>query len=152
MITGLKIQKVNSDKYLEDMITNMKFKINFDDVKTDESTVSVEFTFTANYEGGSDVKPMNVAQLNIVGTVDSKNSNGELDIVEIEQLWKTKKTLPIKFAEDIINLLNFECGARGTLLASSIGLLAPLAMSRAKLNPDGSDSKFGFSTSSGMRA
>ncbi|MEM0147284.1 MAG: hypothetical protein QXF85_02410, partial [Candidatus Micrarchaeaceae archaeon] len=52
---------------------------------------------------------------------------------EISKTWLDKKTLPIDFAEDLINLLNFECGSRGTLLAWSIGLIAPLPLSRAKL-------------------
>ena len=55
------------------------------------------------------------------------------DADEIVSMWKEKKTLPINFAEDVINMLNFECGSRGTLVAYSMGFVAPLPLSRARL-------------------
>ena len=30
-------------------------------------------------------------------------------VAQINDSWKNKKTLPLKFAEDLINILNFEC-------------------------------------------
>ncbi|MDE1845925.1 MAG: hypothetical protein KGH53_01425 [Candidatus Micrarchaeota archaeon] len=132
MITGLKINHVEATRETEDMISNMKFNINFDDLKVEGGeAVHVTFTFVANYDGEPG-KGKDVGMLKIVGVVMSKETRKDAD--EIMNVWKTKKTLPLKFAEDVINLLNFECGARGTLLASSIGLLAPLPLSRAKLS------------------
>lgn len=131
MISGLRISHVEADRMTEEMISNMKFNINFDNVKVEGENVHVEFTFVANYEGDAS-KGKDVGQLKIVGTILAKEAKKEVD--EISNLWKSKKTLPIAFAENVINLLNFECGARGTLLASSIGLLAPLPLSRAKLS------------------
>ena len=131
MITGVKVSKVEAERFNEDMIANMKFNINFDNVKVNADDVHVEFTFLANYEGAEASKAKDVGVLKITGTIMSKESKKDAD--EIANVWKTKKTLPLNFAEGIINLLNFECGARGTLLASSIGLLAPLPLSRAKL-------------------
>ena len=131
MITGVKINKVEAERYSEEMITNMKFNINFDNVKVEQDNVTVEYTFLADYEGGEPSKAKQVGQLKIIGTILSKESKKEAD--DIATVWKSKKTLPIAFAENVINLLNFECGARGTLLASSIGLLAPLPLSKAKL-------------------
>lgn len=130
MITGLRISHVEATRDNEDMISNMKFNINFDNVKVEGENVHVEFTFQANYDGDV-TKKQEVGQLKITGIVMSKETKKEAD--EILNVWKNKKTLPIAFAENVINLLNFECGARGTLLASSIGLLAPLPLSRAKL-------------------
>jgi len=132
MISGLRISHVEASRTNEEAIMNMKFNINFDAVKVDNENVHVDFTFIANYEGGEAAKVTEVGTLKIVGTIMSKESKKEAD--EISNVWKSKKTLPIGFAEGIINLLNFECGARGTLLASSIGLLAPLPLSRAKLS------------------
>ncbi|MGI0141571.1 MAG: hypothetical protein ACREBF_02900 [Candidatus Micrarchaeales archaeon] len=131
MISGLRISHVEAKRDSEEMITNMKFNINFDNVKVENDTVHVEFTFVANYEGGEPSKAKEVGMLKIMGTIMSKENKKDTD--EISSVWKNKKTLPIGFAESVINLLNFECGARGTLLASSIGLLAPLPLSRAKL-------------------
>ncbi|MDP8003845.1 MAG: hypothetical protein RAK17_06660, partial [Caldisphaera sp.] len=77
----------------------------------------------------------NVGDLKIVGKVFMKEDKKRAE--EISKSWKEQKTLPIDLAEDLINLLNFECGSRGTLLAWSVGLVAPLPLTRAKLQPQG---------------
>ncbi len=128
MITGLDISKVEASRDAKEAITNMKFNINFDDVSVENDSVSVDFTFVAVYEGSATKQ---VGQIKISGSVSSKEN--KKDVEEINTTWKNKKTLPLKFAEDVINLLNFECGSRGTLVAYSIGFAAPLPLSRAKL-------------------
>jgi hypothetical protein len=137
MITALEVTKIEANREVKDPIGNMKFNINFDNVKVDKENVEVAFTFTAIYEGTSASKQ--VGQLKISGNVVSKEAKKDAD--EISAVWKDKKTLPLRFAEDVINLLNFECGARGTLVAYSIGFVAPLPLSRAKLQE--TDSKTG---------
>jgi hypothetical protein len=129
MITALEVNNIEAKRDVKDPIGNMKFNINFDDVKVDKENVQVAFTFTAVYEGMSSSKQ--IGQLKISGNIVSKESKKDAD--DISATWKDKKTLPLKFAEDVINLLNFECGARGTLVAYSIGFVAPLPLSRAKL-------------------
>jgi len=131
MITGIDINKVEASRLSKDMITNMKFNINFDDVKINNDNVEVAFTFVTSYEGGAESSPKNVGEIRIKGNVTSKEDKKSIE--EIADAWKNKKTLPLSFAENIINLLNFECGARGTLLAYSIGFVAPLPLTRAKL-------------------
>ncbi|MGC8710227.1 MAG: hypothetical protein ACP5RF_01265 [Candidatus Micrarchaeia archaeon] len=131
MITGIDINKVEATKGSKETITNMKFNINFDDVKINQDNVEVAFTFVASYEGGSQSAPKSIGEIKVVGSVVSKEAKKDID--EISDTWKSKKTLPLQFAENIINLLNFECGARGTLVAYSIGFVAPLPLSRAKL-------------------
>lgn len=138
MITGIEINKVEAKRHLSEAISNMKFNINFDDVKVENDMVNVDFTFTAVYEKGEPSKEEKVGDLTIVGTILSKEGKKETE--EISSTWKSKKTLPIKFAEDVINLLNFECGARGTLVAYSIGFAAPLPLSRAKLQENAAGS------------
>ncbi len=128
MITGLEVTKVEANRKVSEAISNMKFNINFEDVKVDKENVTVGFTFTAVYEGAASKE---IGQLKIEGNVVSKENRKDAD--EIVSTWKEKKTLPLKYAEDVINLLNFECGARGTLVAYSIGFAAPLPLSRAKL-------------------
>lgn len=131
MITGIDIKNVEAKKEHNEAISNMKFNINFDGVKVSQDEVEVEFTFTATYEGESASKTRSIGELKIAGSVKAKENKEESK--NIESTWKTKKTLPLKFAEDVINLLNFECGARGTLVAYSIGFAAPLPISRARL-------------------
>jgi len=129
MITEVNIKEIEAKRVHKDLIANMKFNINFDDVKVDKENVSVDFTFTTDYEGQESSK--NIGKLEIKGNIVSKESKKETD--EIVSMWKEKKTLPINFAEDVINMLNFECGSRGTLVAYSMGFVAPLPLSRARL-------------------
>ncbi|MDE1822859.1 MAG: hypothetical protein KGH50_00875 [Candidatus Micrarchaeota archaeon] len=129
MITNIDVNKIEATRDLKEMISNMKFNINFESVKVDKENVDVGFTFVTAYEGSDKAKA--VGKLTISGTISAKES--KKDAEDIESTWKSKKTLPLKFAEDVINMLNFECGARGTLVAYSIGFVAPLPLSRAKL-------------------
>ena len=129
MITEVNIKEIEAKRAHKDLIANMKFNINFDDVKVDKDNVSVDFTFTTDYEGQESSK--NIGKLEIKGNIVSKESKKDAD--EIVSMWKEKKTLPINFAEDVINMLNFECGSRGTLVAYSMGFVAPLPLSRARL-------------------
>jgi hypothetical protein len=131
MITGIEISKVEAKRELSESISNMRFNINFEDVKVTKEDVKIHFTFSTIYDGGTPSKTTKVGELTIAGAILAKESSKDAE--EIASTWKNKKTLPIKIAEDVINLLNFECGARGTLLAYSIGFAAPLPISRAKL-------------------
>ena len=131
MITGIEISKVEARRDINEAISNMRFNINFEDVKVNQDNVKIAFTFSTVYDGGTPAKTTKVGELTIAGNVVAKET--KKDAEEIESTWKSKKTLPLKIAEDVINLLNFECGARGTLLAYSIGFAAPLPISRAKL-------------------
>ncbi len=132
MITGLNVVSVSANRPSVETITNMKFNINFDDVKVENDNVEISYTFTTTYEGGEN-NSKNVGDLKIVGKVFMKEDKKRAE--EISKTWKEQKTLPIDLAEDLINLLNFECGSRGTLLAWSVGLVAPLPLTRAKLQP-----------------
>ena len=131
MITGIRISEVHATRPIDEAIANMKFNINFDNVKVTESgDVEVEYTFTTVYEG-AEKSSKSVGELKIVGKVFAKEDKSMTN--QISGSWKEKKTLPIRFAEDVINILNFECASRGTLLAWSIGMIAPLPITRAKL-------------------
>ena len=130
MITGIGISEVEAHRPVSDPITNMKFNINFDNVKVTGENVEVAYTFTTDYEGGTK-GDKSVGDLKIKGTVLAKEDKDRVQ--EINETWKSKKTLPLSFAEDVINILNFECASRGTLLAWSIGVIAPLPLTRAKL-------------------
>jgi hypothetical protein len=130
MITGIGINDVEAHRPVSDPITNMKFNINFDNVKVTGDNVEIVFTFSTAYEGGEKGTKA-VGNLSIKGSVFAKEDK---DMVQqITNTWKDKKTLPLKFAEDVINILNFECAYRGTYLAGAIGTIAPLPLTRAKL-------------------
>ncbi len=132
MITSVDVTGIEATRMQKELISNMKFNINFDNVKVDKENVDVEFAFTAVYDGATAGKE--VGKLTIKGNLMAKES--KKDCEEIAQKWKEAKTLPLKFAEDVINMLNFECAARGTLVAYSIGFVAPLPISRAKLQDE----------------
>ena len=132
MITAVDVTRIEANRAQKELIANMKFNINFENVKVDKENVDVGFVFTAVYDGAQQGKE--VGKLTITGNVSAKES--KKDTEEIEKKWKEEKTLPLKFAEAVINMLNFECAARGTLVAYSIGFVAPLPLSRAKLQDD----------------
>jgi hypothetical protein len=132
MITAVDVTRIEANRTQKELISNMKFNINFENVKVDKEDVDVAFIFTAVYDGAQQGKE--VGKLTISGNILAKESKKESE--EIEKKWKDEKTLPLKFAEDVINMLNFECAARGTLVAYSIGFVAPLPLSRAKLQDD----------------
>ena len=131
MITDLDVTKVEGTRKTKEQITNMKFNINFDDVTVIQDSVKVAYTFVASYEGGKQSSPDNVGELKVSGTITSKED--KKSIAEIQKAWDEKKTLPLSFAENIINVLNFECGTRGTFVAHAVGLIAPVPLTRAKL-------------------
>ena len=79
-----------------------------------------------------------VGKLTITGKVSSKEEKAVAD--DVQKTWTSKKTLPLKFAEDVLNIITFECGSRGTLIAYSMGFIAPLPMSRTKLQEGSSGS------------
>ena len=138
MITGVDVQKIEA-KLREpngEMIGNMKFNINFESVKVSQENVTVGFIFTAVYEGSKSNK---LGELTLQGNIIAKEVKKDAD--EIDATWKNKKTLPVRFAEDVINLLNFECGARGTLVAYSMGFPAPLPISKARLQENTANAK-----------
>ena len=132
MITAIDVTRIEANRMQKDLIANMKFNINFENVKVDKENIDVEFVFSAVYDGTTQAKE--VGKLIIAGNLQAKES--KKDAEDIEKTWKEKKTLPLKFAEDVINMLNFECAARGTLVAYSIGFVAPLPLSRAKLQDE----------------
>lgn len=139
MITGIDISKVEASRDTKESIVNLKPGINFNEVKVEKDEIAVGFTFTVSYENASS-PAKNVGSLVITGRVLAKEAKKDME--DISNTWKTKNTLPTKFAEDVINLLTWECGARGTLIAYSLGLIPPLPMTRAKLSemPTGSES------------
>jgi len=136
MITGMEISKVEGERNSPEGIANMRFNINFDDVSTSDDSIEVAYTFLAVYESAVD-SSKSVGQIKISGKIKSKESKKDSD--EITSTWKNKKTLPIKFAENLINLINFECGSRGTLVAYSLGLVPPLPLTRATLQESNSN-------------
>ena len=51
MITGIDVTKIEANRASKELISNMKFNINFDNVKVEKEDVNVTFTFTAVYDG-----------------------------------------------------------------------------------------------------
>ena len=66
MITGNRINKVEASRPVDEAIVNMKFNINFDNVKVTGDNVEVAYTFTTTYEGEKNAK--SVGELKMLGT------------------------------------------------------------------------------------
>ncbi len=136
MITNIDVSKIEATRGSKELISNMKFNVAFDGVTVEKDNVHVDFTFSAFYEGETASKE--VGKLTITGKVSSKEEKAVAD--DVQKTWTSKKTLPLKFAEDVLNIITFECGSRGTLIAYSMGFIAPLPMSRTKLQEGSSGS------------
>lgn len=125
------VEKVEATRNTNENVANMRFNINFDNVSADGDSVKVAYTFVASYDSTADANAKTAGEIKIIGSILSKENKKDVD--RIISTWNEKKTLPIDYAELLINAINFECGSRGTLIAYSIGLVPPLPITRAKL-------------------
>ena len=86
MITGIRISEVHAARPVDEAIANMKFNINFDNVKVSENgNVEVIYTFTTSYEGG-EKGSKSVGELKINGSVFAKEDkeHGHADKRDME--------------------------------------------------------------------
>ncbi len=134
MISGFVISKVDGKLDSVEDLANQRFpklNINFDSVEKEDKRLKVNYTFTASYSNSDKENSKEIGSIGLSGyiTIDDTAENIEAAITK----WKSKHTLPVNIAEEIINGLNFRCSATGTLIAYSLGLIPPLVISQTKI-------------------
>jgi hypothetical protein len=72
-----------------------------------------------------------VGSIKLKGTVEASDSKEA--VTSIVENWTKTKRLPAQMEEEILNGLNFRCGATGTLVAYSLGLIPPIVVSSIKI-------------------
>lgn len=128
MITDYFIDEILAMREREATVTNIKFSVSFNSVRIEKDVVDIYFTFSALYEDRDEKK---IGEIKMVGHLIDRENNEEMARM-IDNYWSTKKSLPKGVLDRVINVLNFECGARGTLVAYAMAFPPPLPLSPSK--------------------
>lgn len=135
MITNFTMDKVDAKIEEIERLGKQRYprlNISIDNVEDKSSKVVISYTFLADYKDGDDEKAKELGHIKLSGLVELSEEKPKHTKI-IEQ-WKTKGSLPVDVAEEVINGLNFRCSATGTLIAYSLGLIPPLVISQTKIN------------------
>lgn len=135
MITGFSILNVEGKIDSQEVLAKQRFpklNINFEKVTVDGGTkLNISYTFVAEYYDSEAKDAKNIGKLRLAGTVEVTDSKDK--ITESMKKWTDSKLLPMQLSEEVINGISFRCGATGTLVAYSLGLIPPLMISSTKL-------------------
>lgn len=139
MITGFTISHIEGKIESVDALAKQGFprlNINLESVNADSTKVKINYVFVADYfdkniADVNDPKAKSIGQLKLGGVVEVTDTKE--NISAMVKKWTEKKTLPSETGSEILNGINFRCGATGTLVAYALGLVPPLAISTIKL-------------------
>lgn len=134
MITGFTILGVEGKIDSSDALLKQKFprlNVNLDKVEASGDKINVSYSFDADYLDGEGKEAKKVGHIKLSGVVEVTESKDSA--ASIMKKWNDTHMLPVQLAEEIINGLNFRCGATGTLVAYSLGLIPPLVISTTKI-------------------
>ncbi len=125
MIVGGKIDFVEATKTSEDTLKGLNINISMEEVKVKGESIELAYTYTVAYDEG-------VGNLKMKGTIYAKEDKKLAK--EIEDEWKKNKKLPDAYAEGILNAINYNGSANGTLAARIVNLSPPLIPPRLQLS------------------
>ncbi len=126
MITEFFIDEIVALREKEKTVTSLKFTINFDSLKRSNEVLDIYYTFSALYE---DEESSKIGEIKLIGHVIDKEDNEEMARM-VSDFWNTKRSLPKGVLDKVLNVLNFECGARGTLVAYAMAFPPPLPLTQ----------------------
>ncbi len=124
MIVGGKIDSVEAIKKSEDALKGLNINIVMEDVKVKGENVEMTYTYTVTYDEG-------IGELKMKGVLYAKEEKKFAK--EIEDEWKKSKKLPDSYAEGILNAINYNGSANGTMVARVLNLSPPLIPPRIQL-------------------
>ncbi len=108
-----------------------KLDYNIDSLSVDGTKIKVGYEFAATYYDSDAKTAKSIGDLKLVGYVEIEDTK---DVAaSVQKKWNESHMLPPDMAEEILNNLNFRCGATGTLVAYSLGLIPPLVITRTKV-------------------
>jgi hypothetical protein len=134
MITGFTILGVEGKIDSSDSLLKQRFprlNVNLDKVEAVGEKINVSYSFDAAYLDGEAKDAKKIGHIKLSGIVEVSESKDTA--ASIMKKWNDTHMLPVQLAEEIINGLNFRCGATGTLVAYSLGLIPPLVISTTKI-------------------
>ncbi|MDP8011748.1 MAG: hypothetical protein ACP5F1_00115 [Thermoplasmata archaeon] len=127
MIKEFFIDEIVAIREKEKTVTSLKFTVTFDSLKKDNEVLDIYYTFSALYEDSENSK---VGEIRLVGHLIDKEENEEMAKM-VNDYWNTKKSLPKGLLDKVLNVLNFECGARGTLVAYAMAFPPPIPLGKS---------------------
>ena len=134
MITGFNILGVEGSIDSSNALLKQRFprlNVNLEKVEMAGDKLSVGYSFAADYLDGEGKDAKKVGHIKLSGTVEVSEAKDAA--AGILKKWNDTHMLPVQLAEEIVNGLNFRCGATGTLVAYSLGLIPPLVISTTKI-------------------
>jgi hypothetical protein len=134
MITGFTILGVEGKIDSSDSLLKQRFprlNVNLDKVEANGEKINVSYSFDADYLDSESKDAKKIGHIRLSGIVEVSESKDTA--TSIMKKWSDTHMLPVPLAEEIINGLNFRCGATGTLVAYSLGLIPPLVISTTKI-------------------
>ncbi len=134
MITGFSILGVEGRIESSEALAKQrfpKFNIDIDKVAAEGAKLKIGYSFTADYLDSDAKDAKSVGSIKLKGAVEVSDSKDA--ITSIVDNWTKTRRLPAHMEEEILNGLNFRCGATGTLVAYSLGLIPPIVISSIKI-------------------
>ncbi len=134
MITAFNISNVEGKITDSAALAQQKFpklNINVEDVSSKGDTLSITYSFVADYFASEAANAKSIGQIKLSGNIEMNESKDAIS--SVLKKWSESHTLPVDLAEEVINGLNFRCSATGTLVAYSLGLIPPLVITRTKI-------------------
>jgi len=131
VITGIKITSVEAKRDKDDDMTGLNVNIGVDSATVKGEEAVIAFNYSAIYSEG-------VGELKMKGTITAKEDPGLLK--EITDKWKKEKKLPDRFAEIVLNAINYACGTNGVFVVRPINLSPPIVPPRIELKGKGAQS------------
>jgi hypothetical protein len=134
MMTGFVISKIEGKLDPAADLRKQRFPkldYNIDNVTASGTKIKVNYEFSATYFDSDAKDAKSIGELKLAGYVEIEDTKDA--VAGISKKWSESKMLPPELAEEVLNNLNFRCGATGTLLAYSLGFIPPLVITRTKI-------------------
>jgi len=129
-ITGMRITAAEVTREKNEVPHGISINMSINAVRQESDLIEIVFTYRADYAE-------NVGLLRLEGILYVKPENKK-QLDEVIKGWKDKKKLDDEFAEEVLNNINFACGAHGTLMARVVNLQPPMMPPRIRLDKSGS--------------
>lgn len=125
MITSGRITYAEVKKLKEESAAGLSINVTIDSVEAAKGMLEIKYTYVVSYE-------KDVATLKISGVIEAKEDSPEKIVDE----WKKRQKLPDGFAEELLNAINFTCGANGTLIVRALNLAPPMVLPKIQISKE----------------
>jgi chorismate mutase len=128
-VAGMRITAAEITRDKNEVPTGLSINMAINNLRMDGEQVEISFTYRAEYAE-------NVGMLRLEGTINILPGSKK-QAEEMVKSWKDKKKLDDEIAEEVLNNINFACGAHGTLMARVVNLQPPMMPPRIRIDKQG---------------